>query len=86
LLYVLIAVASVFFGKPLTEEALKSGRAAVPQGVLKLPAQTHDAAASAAVHKQGTPGTLVLVFVFLAVFAIYYFTNWKILSLVWKIG
>jgi cytochrome c oxidase subunit 1 len=86
LIYILVAVSSVFFGKPLTEEAIKSGRAAVPQGVLKLPAQTHDEAASEAVHKQGTPGTIVLVFVFLAVFAIYYFTNWKILSLVWKIG
>jgi hypothetical protein len=32
------------------------------------------------------PGTLILVFVFLAVFATYYFTNWKILSSVWKIG
>jgi len=86
LIYILVAVSSVFFGKPLTEAAIKSGRAAVPQGVLKLPAQTHDEAASEAVHKQGTPGTIVLVFVFLAVFAIYYFTNWKILSLVWKIG
>jgi cytochrome c oxidase subunit 1 len=86
LMYVAVAVGSVFFGKTLTPEAIKSGRAAVPQGVLKLPAQTHDEAASEAVHKQGTPGTMILVFVFLAVFAIYYFTNWKILSLVWKIG
>jgi hypothetical protein len=76
----------VFFGKPLTEVAIRSGRAAVPPAVLKLPAQTHDAAKSEAVHAQGTPGTLVLVFVFLSVFAIYYFTNWKMLSLVWKIG
>ena len=86
LMYIAVAVGSVFFGKTLTEENIKSGRAAVPQGVLKLPAQTYDPAASEAVHKQGTPGTLVLVFVFLSVFAIYYFTNWKILSLVWKIG
>jgi hypothetical protein len=33
-----------------------------------------------------TTGTLVLVFVFLAAFAIYYFVNWKLLSLVWRIG
>lgn len=32
------------------------------------------------------PGTLILVFVFLATFAVYYFTNWKLLSFVWKIG
>jgi hypothetical protein len=33
-----------------------------------------------------TPGTVVLVFVFLAAFMLYYFTNWKLLSFVWKIG
>jgi hypothetical protein len=33
-----------------------------------------------------TTGTLVLVFVFLAAFATYYFVNWKLLSLVWRIG
>jgi len=33
-----------------------------------------------------TPGTIVLAGIFLAAFAIYYFTNWKLLSLVWKIG
>lgn len=32
------------------------------------------------------PGTMILVLVFLAAFAIYYFTNWKLLSFVWKIG
>jgi hypothetical protein len=26
------------------------------------------------------------VFVFLAVFALYFFTNWKILSFLWRIG
>ena len=33
-----------------------------------------------------TPGTVVLVFVFLAAFMLYYFTNWKLLSFVWRIG
>lgn len=32
------------------------------------------------------PGTMILVLVFLASFAVYYFTNWKLLSFVWKIG
>jgi len=27
-----------------------------------------------------------LVFVFLAAFMLYYFTNWKLLSFVWRIG
>lgn len=32
------------------------------------------------------PGTLILVLIFLAVFGIYYFANWKLLSFVWRIG
>lgn len=36
--------------------------------------------------KHHTPGTLILVFVFLAAFAIYYFANWKLLSALWQIG
>jgi hypothetical protein len=32
------------------------------------------------------PGTMILVLVFLAAFATYYFANWKLLSFVWKIG
>ena len=58
----------------------------IPQGILRLPPQTHPAEASAAAHEAGTPGTLVLVFVFLAVFILYYFTNWKVLSMIWKMG
>jgi len=80
LIYVLVAVVSVFFGKPLTEEALRAGTAKVPQGVIKLPPQVHDKELHVA------PGTMILVFIFLAVFVVYYFTNWKILSLVWQIG
>jgi cytochrome c oxidase subunit 1 len=33
-----------------------------------------------------TPGTLVLVGVFFLAFMLYYFTNWKLLSFLWKIG
>ena len=62
------------------------GTPGIPQGILRLPAQTHSAEASAAAHEVGAPGTVVLVFVFLAVFILYYFTNWKILSMIWKIG
>ena len=32
------------------------------------------------------PGTIVLVFVFLAAFVVYFFVNWKILSFLWRIG
>jgi len=86
LIYVLVAVLSVFAGKPLTAADLKSGKAAVPQGVLKLPPQFYGEAETAAAHRAGTPGTVVLVAIFLTVFVFYYFTNWKVLSLVWRIG
>jgi hypothetical protein len=32
------------------------------------------------------PGTVILVFVFLAAFVTYYFVNWKMLSFVWQMG
>jgi hypothetical protein len=86
LAFVAIAVVSVFFGKKVDLEALEPGMDGVPQGVIKLPPQVNSGAEAAAVHKQGTPGTVVLVFVFLAVFMLYYFTNWKLLSMIWKIG
>jgi hypothetical protein len=33
-----------------------------------------------------TPGTVILVAIFLIAFATYYFTNWKLLSFLWQIG
>ena len=33
-----------------------------------------------------TPGTLVLVGIFLLAFVVYYFTNWKLLSFLWTVG
>ena len=86
LMFVAIAVGSVFFGRPLDLANLKPGEVGVPQGVLRLPPQTYPAESSERAHGVGTPGTVILVFVFLAVFILYYFTNWKILSMIWKMG
>ena len=85
LAYIVIAVVTVFFGRPfqLGDSRDPSG---VPQGVWKLPRQIHDGAAVAAVHQTGTPGTVVLVLIFFAAFIVYYFANWKILSFLWKVG
>jgi cytochrome c oxidase subunit I len=85
LAYILIAVVTVFFGRPfrLADSHDPSG---VPQGVWKLPQQMHQGPAVAAVHKGGTRGTVVLVFIFLACFILYYFANWKMLSFAWKVG
>jgi cytochrome c oxidase subunit 1 len=86
LIFVLIAVASVFFGEKLDLTKLAAGERGVPQGVVTLPPQSYRADASARAEGTGAPGTLVLVFVFLAVFVLYYFTNWKVLSMIWKMG
>jgi cytochrome c oxidase subunit I len=85
LAYIVIAVVSVFFGRPF-RLADAHDATGVPQGVWKLPRQTHEGAQVAAVHRSGTPGTLVLVFIFFACFVLYYFANWKILSFLWKVG
>lgn len=57
----------------------------LPPGILRPPSPLPEGAGeSPEEHK--TPGTLVLVFVFLAAFVIYYFVNWKLLSVVWRVG
>ncbi len=61
----------------------------LPQGLLKPPAPLpEDAEAKLPEHGRlgQAPGTMILVAIFLAAFALYYFTNWKLLSFVWKIG
>ena len=84
--YCIIAVASVFFTPTLTEQDLREGVPGLPPGVLHLPKQQHDEEASAEAHRQGNPGTVVLVAIFFICFVLYYFTNWKILSMLWKVG
>jgi cytochrome c oxidase subunit 1 len=86
LLFIAIAVQSVFFGERVDLEKLTPTERGIPQGILRLPPQTHEGEAAEAAHATGAPGTVVLVFVFLAVFILYYFTNWKVLSMIWKMG
>jgi hypothetical protein len=78
-------VVSVFFGRPF-RLADSQDRSGVPPGVWNLPKQMHQGPAVAAVHATGTPGTMILVFVFFGCFVLYYFANWKILSFLWKVG
>jgi hypothetical protein len=62
----------------------------VPNGIENPPRRPTEADIEAAHEKRGgfgmAPGTLVLAFVFLSAFAVYYFTNWKLLSVVWQVG
>jgi cytochrome c oxidase subunit 1 len=85
LAYILIAVVTVFWGRPF-RLAQADDRSGVPQGIWRLPGQVHEGAAVAAVHRTGTPGTIALVLIFFACFVLYYFANWKILSFLWKVG
>jgi hypothetical protein len=65
----------------------------VPQGVSAPPRLSpHADEENARLHapERGltgpAPGTVVLVAVFLAAFVVYYFVNWKLLSVVWRVG
>jgi cytochrome c oxidase subunit 1 len=91
--FILIAVTSVFFGKPVTEFPRGVAVSGVPQGLTSPPLHPANAdELNEALHAPGrgiagaTPGTLALVAVFLLAFMLYYFTNWKLLSFLWKIG
>lgn len=86
LIFIAIAVVTVFFGKPLTEESLRQGASGIPQGVLKLPKQAHTGDYVGVIHHTGARGTVVLVGIFFVCFVLYYFVNWKILSFLWKVG
>lgn len=86
MMFIAIAVVSVFFGRPFDPTTMANDPSGIPQGILKLPPQQYSAEASAAADVKGTPGTVVLVAVFLAVFVLYYFTNWQLLSAIWKMG
>lgn len=86
LMYIAVAVVTVFFGKSVDLSQPITDTTGLPQGILKLPKQTHTPEEVEAIYKTGTPGTTVLITVFLIVFVLYYFTNWKLLSMLWKIG
>ncbi len=77
ILYVLITVGTVLFGKRL------DGADARP---LRFPLHQGGAQAAATYGSHGTlklPGTVVLVTIFFASFVLYYFVNWKYLSELW---
>ncbi|MDO8679569.1 MAG: cbb3-type cytochrome c oxidase subunit I [Acidobacteriota bacterium] len=91
--FILIAVKSVFFGERITEFPQGVDVVGVPQGLTRPPVHATNAdEINAELHAPGhgkwgpTPGTVVLVGVFLLAFMLYYFTNWKLLSFLWKIG
>ena len=61
----------------------------VPQGVANPPLFPRDDAdvESLAGGRLGpAPGSIILIYIFLAAFVVDYFVNWKLRSFVWKIG
>jgi cytochrome c oxidase subunit 1 len=93
LAFVAIAVKSVFFGEPLGTIVNGVAMDGVPRGLTHPPVHAADVdARNAALHASSrgimgpAPGTIVLVFVFLAAFVLYFFVNWKMLSFLWRIG
>ncbi|MCC6928740.1 MAG: cbb3-type cytochrome c oxidase subunit I [Gemmatimonadaceae bacterium] len=93
LLFIAIAVKSVFFGEPLGEIVPGRAVAGVPQGLTNPPVHPANVdEVNERLHRENpswigpTPGTMALVGIFLAAFVVYYFTNWKLLSVLWKVG
>jgi cytochrome c oxidase subunit 1 len=92
-IFVGIAVKSVFFGQALGPVTRGVAMVGVPQGITHPPVHAADVdQRNAELHDASrgimgpAPGTIVLVLIFLAVFALYFFSNWKILSFLWRIG
>ena len=92
-LFILIAVKSVFFGEALGEIKRGVVTAGIPQGITHPPVHKPNAdELNEQLHAPGrgiasvTPGTLALVSIFLVSFMVYYFTNWKLLSVLWRVG
>ena len=80
LLFVLLVVAAVFFGRSNAGRPMEPWH--VERGVTAAVGASHGAGED---EEHRTPGTLVLVLVFLASFAVYYFANWLWLSDVWHV-
>ncbi|MFP5354082.1 MAG: cbb3-type cytochrome c oxidase subunit I [Gemmatimonadota bacterium] len=88
-----IAVQSVFFGERIEAIAPGVAVAGIPPGLTSPPVHKPNVdELNEALHAPSrgfagaTPGTIVLVSVFLLSFMVYYFTNWKLLSVLWKVG
>jgi hypothetical protein len=60
----------------------------IPQGLTNPPRPLQESDLEPVEHgwMGPAPGTVYLVFIFLAAFMTYYFVNWKVLSFLWKIG
>lgn len=75
LMYVVVVVGSVFFGRRLAPDEK-------PEGI----SVSHAVGSYGSSETLKIPGTAVLVGIFFTAFVLYYFINWKYLSEVWPLG
>ena len=90
-IYIVVTVVSVFFGKKMAadDSGLGAERRGLPPGITHPPRAlvAEDSEALEPSGRMGpVPGTMVLVFIFLAAFITYYFVNWTLLSFLWEVG
>jgi cytochrome c oxidase subunit 1 len=87
LLFVLLTVGTLLFGKRITGKAMSDW--GTPKVLSLSPGHHAPVAASgttvAAVEEHPTQGTMVLAVIFLVSFAVYYFANWKALADCWPV-
>ena len=77
--YVVVVVGSILFGKKLTGTAMRESKLIAPCG--PEVAATYGSAGT-----WHLPGTYILVAIFFITFVLYYFVNWKYLSEIWPMG
>lgn len=80
LMYIVVVVSSVFFGKKVVESPAKRPAASA---AVSGPAVV---GAYGGVESPRIPGTIILVGVFFVAFVLYYFVNWKYLAEVWPLS
>ena len=81
-LYILITVGSILFGKRVEVTGYSTA-----QTQLKMPvAGAIEGHGNIGVAGFSAPGTLIFAFMFLAIFVVYYFINWKYLASVWPMS
>ena len=90
-IYIVVTVVSVFFGKKMAadDSGLGAERRGLPPGITHPPRAlvAEDSDTLEPSGRMGpVPGTMVLVFIFLAAFITYYFVNWTLLSFLWEVG
>lgn len=79
IMFVVVVVGSVLFGRKRDEEAARTRPVVFQGGAVAVSSHGSE-------HHIQLPGTITLVSVFFISFVLYYFVNWKFLSEVWPLG